>query len=671
MADALKAEGNKLFVAKDFEAAANKFSEAIALDPSNHILYSNRSGAYASLKNFSAALEDANKITELKPDWAKGWSRKGAALHGTGDLIDATEAFEEALKLEPSNAQAKSGLEAVQRAIESEAQGPGGDPGGLGSMFNDPQLLQKLANNPKTSGLLADPQFMAKLQNIKNNPQASQDMFQDPRMLQVVGVLLGMDMQFGAPEDVGKAAGGVTEAEEDVPMTDARSKEDARKASDPESAPEPEDEEAIAKKKAKEEADREKALGTEKYKKREFDEAIAHYTKAWEMHQDITYLTNLGAAHFEKGDYDACIETCQKAVDHGREVLADFKLIAKAFGRIGSAYEKKEDLANAVEYYHRSLTEHRTPEILSKLRAAEKAKKLAEKNAYVDPVKAEEARELGNQKFRDSDWPAAVEAYTEMTKRAPDDPRGYSNRAACLIKLLTFPSAVTDCDAAIACDPSFIRAYLRKAQALFAMKEYNRCIDVCAEAGTHDPEGKHARELEAQSQRALQAQFSAREGESDEDAQARIQRDPEIMVRPYPSFCRPGLPTHARKELGLTLGARPSCVQSILQDPVMQSILQQAKGDPRALQDHMKVRLARPGPSTKRRHPNATDPCLPSSPFRRTRKSRPRSRSSWPPASSAWADESGSTRFQGYQASERRPRAKLATKPTEFGMVKK
>ena len=65
-----------------------KFSEAINIEPSNHVLYSNRSGAYASLKDFSKALEDANKVTELKPDWAKGWNRKGAALHGEGDLSE-------------------------------------------------------------------------------------------------------------------------------------------------------------------------------------------------------------------------------------------------------------------------------------------------------------------------------------------------------------------------------------------------------------------------------------------------------------------------------------------------------------------------------------------------------------------------------------------------------
>lgn len=546
-------EANSIFASPFTDRChSDKFSQAIELEPSNHVLYSNRSGAYASLKQFDKSLEDATKTTEIKPDWSKGWSRKGAALHGVGKLFDSSEAYKQALDLDNNNAQAKSGFDSVTRAIDNEAKGDGVDfMGGFANMFNDPSLHQKLAANPKTSGLLADTQFMAKLQNIKNNPNATNEIFGDPRMIQVMSVLLGVDMQMGEDLGKGSSGGAPKEEEEDVPMPDARPKA-APKDPEPEPEPEPEDEDATAAKKAKEEADKEKALGTQFYKKREFDQAIEHYGKAWELHQDITYLTNLGAAHFEKGDYEACIEDCKKAVEHGREVLADFKLIAKAFGRIGSAYEKMGDWANAVEYYGRSLTEHRTPDVLAKLRAAEKAKKNAETTAYLDPEKAEEARELGNQKFKDTDWPAAVEAYTEMIKRAPEDPRGYSNRAACLIKLLTFPGAVSDCDEAIKRDPSFIRAYLRKAQALFAMKEFSRCLDVCSEAQEHDKDGKNAREIEQQSGKALQAMYAAREGETDEQAQERIQRDPEIMA--------------------------------VLQDPVMQSILQQAKGDPRALQ---------------------------------------------------------------------------------------
>ncbi|KAI2819809.1 hypothetical protein CBS115989_4167 [Aspergillus niger] len=559
MADALKAEGNKAFSAKDYATAVEKFTQAIEIEPSNHILYSNRSAVYSAQSQYEKALEDANKATDLKADWSKGWLRKGAAYRGLGDLLAAHDAYEEALKLEPTNEQAKTGFNAVKRAIEAEATADGvtGDPmGGLGGIFNDPQMYQKLASNPKTSPLLADADFMAKLQRIQQNPNSVGQEIQDPRFLQVMSVLLGIDMSFGAPPEGASSAGAAPEAEEDVPMPDARpAAAEKKKKPEPAPEPEPEDEEAIAKKKAQEAADAEKKIGNDFYKKKQFDEAIEHYNKAWELHKDITYLNNLGAAKFEKGDLQGAIETCQKAIEEGRELRADFKALAKAFGRIGTAHEKLGDLTQAIEYYHKSLTEHRTPDVLTKLRNAEKAKDKAEKEAYVDPAEAEKARELGQKKFQEADWPGAVEAFTEMVKRAPQDPRGFSNRAAALIKLMAFPQAVQDCDEATKRDPKFIRAYMRKAQALIAMKEYNKALDACTEASEHD-DGTHAREIDQQQQKCLEAQFSARAGETEQQTMERIQNDPEIM--------------------------------SILQDPVMQSILQQAKSDPAALQEHMK-----------------------------------------------------------------------------------
>ncbi len=59
------------------------------------------------------------------------------------------------------------------------------------------------------------------------------------------------------------------------------------------------------------------------------------------------------------------------------------------------------------------------------------------------------------------------------------------------------------------------------------MKEYNKCINVCAEAMEHD-DGKNAREIQQQEQKALQAQYSAREGETEQQTMERIQRDPEV-----------------------------------------------------------------------------------------------------------------------------------------------
>ncbi|KAL7908567.1 hypothetical protein GGI35DRAFT_451511 [Trichoderma velutinum] len=556
-ADELKALGNKAIAEKNFDEAIDKFTQAIALQPENHILYSNRSAAYASKKDWDNALKDAEKTTEIKPDWAKGWGRKGAALHGKGDLLGANDAYEAGLKHDSNNAQLKSGLASVEKAMQAEAGG-GLDPtGGIGNMFKDPNLIQKLASNPKTSGFLADPTFMARLQQIQQNPLNSQDLFSDPRMIQVLGVLMGVDMEMrdSAPEG---SESYVVSDDKDTPMTDAPKKPEPKKEPVPE--PEPEvDEEALEKKKKKEEADKEKALGTENYKKRKFDEAIEHYSKAWEIYQDITYLNNLGAAYYEKGDYDKCIESCQKAIDEGRLIYADFKLIAKSYARIGTAYEKKGDLAQAVENYNKSLTEHRTPDVLNKLRAAERAKTEAAKNAYIDPTKAEEAREEGNKKFKDMDFPGAVAAYSEMIKRSPDDPRGYSNRAAAFVKLFEFPSALDDCNLAIKKDPTFIRAYIRKAQAYFGMRKYSDCVDACDEALQVDAEhhkGANAREIEQQQQKAFSAMYSARENESEEQTRQRLAQDPEIM--------------------------------GIMQDPVMQSILQQSQSDPMALQEHMK-----------------------------------------------------------------------------------
>lgn len=409
--------------------------------------------------------------------------------------------------------------------------GFGGDPtGGIGQMFSDPNLIQKLASNPKTSALLADPSFMAKLQAIKQNPNNTQELFSDPRFIQVLGVLMGVDMTMADPGFQPGASGSAKEAEEDVPMPDAKPAE-PKKAPEPEPEPEPENEEALEKKKAKEAADKEKQLGTENYKKRNFDEAIKHYQAAWDLHKDITYLNNLGAAYFEKGDYQACIDTCTKAAEEGRALYADFKLIAKSYARVGTAYEKLGDLAQAVDYYNMSLREHRTPDVVTKVRNAERNKIEAARKAYIDPEKAEEARVEGNTKFKESDWPGAVAAYSEMIKRAPDDPRGYSNRAAAFIKLLEFPSALDDCDAAIKKDPKFIRAYIRKAQAYYGMREYSKCVDACTEAHTVDNEhhkGANAKEIEQQQQKAFTAMYSARENETEEQTRERLARDPEV-----------------------------------------------------------------------------------------------------------------------------------------------
>ena len=60
--NSLKDAGNKAFAAKDYDKAIQLFTQAIEIDPSNHVLYSNRSAAYAGKHQYTEALQDAESV---------------------------------------------------------------------------------------------------------------------------------------------------------------------------------------------------------------------------------------------------------------------------------------------------------------------------------------------------------------------------------------------------------------------------------------------------------------------------------------------------------------------------------------------------------------------------------------------------------------------------------
>ena len=109
----------------------------------------------------------------------------------------------------------------------------------------------------------------------------------------------------------------------------------------------------------------------------------------------------------------------------------------------------------AIKFYQKSLTEHRTPDILNKVRDLERLKAEEDRKAYIDVEKSAIAREDGNVKFKAGDFAGAVKDYTESIKRDPTDARGYNNRAAAYMKLVAFPESLKDANEAIKVDPKF------------------------------------------------------------------------------------------------------------------------------------------------------------------------------------------------------------------------
>jgi len=102
-AAALKDQGNEQFKAGSYLKAAALYTQAIKLDPENAALYSNRAAAFLQLVKLNKALADADTTIKLKPQWEKGYFRKGCVLEAMEQYEEAISAFQIALEHNPQN----------------------------------------------------------------------------------------------------------------------------------------------------------------------------------------------------------------------------------------------------------------------------------------------------------------------------------------------------------------------------------------------------------------------------------------------------------------------------------------------------------------------------------------------------------------------------------------
>ena len=121
MAAEAKKKGNEAFAAGDWGKAIKQFTMAIRMDKMNHVLFSNRSAAYAACGKYEEALGDAERCVKMAPKWGKGYGRKGAALTGLGQGGEAVKAYLAGLQVEPESEGLRQGLAEAKAKIR-EAQ---------------------------------------------------------------------------------------------------------------------------------------------------------------------------------------------------------------------------------------------------------------------------------------------------------------------------------------------------------------------------------------------------------------------------------------------------------------------------------------------------------------------------------------------------------------------
>lgn len=299
-----------------------------------------------------------------------------------------------------------------------------------------------------------------------------------------------------------------------------------------------------------EEAAQQKELGTAAYKSKDFTKALEHYENARVLEPtNCIYELNKAAVYLEMKDYEKCIAACNASVEVGMENRADFQTLAKAYARAAKAYAAQGNLEKGIEFYDKALANHRTPDYLKAKQ--ELAKELKERKAkeYIDPALATEAKNRGNDFFKQNMWPEAVKEYEEAIKRNPSDAKVYSNRAAAYIKLLAFDLAIKDCDECIKLEPKFAKAHVRKAKALEGQQKFTEAAKIYQHVLEFEPDNADALE-------GIKKTMQAQSQMTPEERRAHAMQDPEI--------------------------------QDILKDQVFQSMLQKLQEDPTAARDYLK-----------------------------------------------------------------------------------
>ncbi|KAE9622024.1 hypothetical protein Lal_00033088 [Lupinus albus] len=116
-ATSLKDQGNEFFKSGKYLKAAALYTQAIKKDPSNPTLYSNRAAALLQLDKLSKALDDAEMTIKLKPEWEKGYFRKGSILEAMKRYDDALAAFQIALQYNPKSQEVSKKIKKINQLV--------------------------------------------------------------------------------------------------------------------------------------------------------------------------------------------------------------------------------------------------------------------------------------------------------------------------------------------------------------------------------------------------------------------------------------------------------------------------------------------------------------------------------------------------------------------------
>lgn len=119
--ESYKQKGNDAFKVKSYPEAIEWYTKAIDVDPNCEAagaIYSNRAASFTGLAKYQEAVADGDNCIRVRPNWLKGYFRKGAALEAMNKLDDALKAYDDSLKTEPNNTEIQEKINTVRLQIK-------------------------------------------------------------------------------------------------------------------------------------------------------------------------------------------------------------------------------------------------------------------------------------------------------------------------------------------------------------------------------------------------------------------------------------------------------------------------------------------------------------------------------------------------------------------------
>jgi len=116
------------------------------------------------------ALKDCEECLVIKPGFIKAYLRKGQVHHMMKEYQKALKTYEEAIELDPNNAELSEAISRTVQAINMHDD-------------MDPETVKRnVEHDPELQAILADPLMQQVLKDLQNDPRSAAGYMKDERI---------------------------------------------------------------------------------------------------------------------------------------------------------------------------------------------------------------------------------------------------------------------------------------------------------------------------------------------------------------------------------------------------------------------------------------------------------------------------------------------------------